>query len=40
MGLRADDGGMTGFIAIVLLVLAGPLAYYAGIDSRVDEHRR
>lgn len=31
---------MTGFIVITLLVLAGPLAYLAGVDSRTDERRR
>ena len=32
--------GMEGFLLIALLVLIGPLAAYAGVDSRVDEHRR
>jgi hypothetical protein len=34
---------MIGFLLISLLVLAGPLAFLAGVDSRADElsrHRR
>ena len=31
---------MLGFVLIVLLVLAGPLALIAGVDSRVDEVSR
>jgi hypothetical protein len=32
--------GMEGFLLIALLVLIGPLAVYAGVDSRIDAHRR
>jgi hypothetical protein len=31
---------MFAYILITLLVIAGPLAYVAGRDSRVDEHSR
>jgi hypothetical protein len=31
---------MVGFVLIMLLVLAGPLAIVAGVDSRVDERSR
>jgi hypothetical protein len=31
---------MLGFILITLLLIAGPLAYLAGIDSRIDEAAR
>jgi hypothetical protein len=29
-----------GFVLITLLLLAGPLAVVAGVDSRIDEHSR
>ena len=32
--------GMFGYILITLLVLAGPLAVFAGADSRIDEKTR
>jgi hypothetical protein len=28
------------FLTLLLLVLAGPLAYVIGVDSRLDERRR
>jgi hypothetical protein len=31
---------MFGYILITLLVIVGPLAYYAGVDSRIDENTR
>jgi hypothetical protein len=31
---------MQGFILMLILVLAGPLAVFAGVDSRIDDHRR
>jgi hypothetical protein len=31
---------MFGYVLITLLVIAGPLAVLAGIDSRVDEETR
>jgi hypothetical protein len=31
---------MFGYVLITLLVLAGPLAVLAGVDSRVDEKNR
>jgi hypothetical protein len=31
---------MFGYVLITFLVLVGPLAYLAGVDSRVDEHAR
>jgi hypothetical protein len=31
---------VTGFLLLTLLVLAGPLAYFIGVDSRVDDRRR
>jgi hypothetical protein len=31
---------MFGYILVTLLVIVGPLAYIAGIDSRIDEHSR
>jgi hypothetical protein len=31
---------MFGYVLITLLVLAGPLAVLAGVDSRVDEKSR
>jgi hypothetical protein len=35
-----DHLSMIGFVIITLLLLAGPLAYFAGVDSRKDEHSR
>jgi hypothetical protein len=32
--------GMQGFLLITILLLLGPLAAYAGVDSRIDDHRR
>jgi hypothetical protein len=29
-----------GYVLISLLVIVGPLAYFAGADSRIDEHER
>jgi hypothetical protein len=31
---------MFGYILITLIVIVGPLAYYAGRDSRIDESAR
>ncbi|MDQ3671778.1 MAG: hypothetical protein M3364_04965 [Actinomycetota bacterium] len=31
------DVGMFGYVLIALLVIVGPLAYVAGVDSRIDE---
>jgi hypothetical protein len=31
---------MLGFVLIVAIVLLAPLAYFAGVDSRVDEVER
>jgi hypothetical protein len=31
---------MFGYVLITLLVIAGPLAVLAGVDSRVDEKNR
>jgi hypothetical protein len=31
---------MFGYILIVLLLVVGPLAYFAGADSRIDEVAR
>jgi hypothetical protein len=28
------------FTLLLVLVLSGPLAYFFGADSRIDEHRR
>ena len=28
---------MFGYVLILLLVIVGPLAYFAGVDSRIDE---
>ena len=28
------------FFLITILLLLGPLAVYAGVDSRIDDHRR
>jgi hypothetical protein len=28
---------MVGVIVLILLVVVGPLAYFAGVDSRVDD---
>jgi hypothetical protein len=27
-------------LLLLVLILAGPLAFYFGVDSRIDEHRR
>ena len=32
--------GMFGYVLITLLLIAGPLAILAGVDSRVDEKNR
>jgi hypothetical protein len=32
--------GMFGYVLITLLVIAGPLAVLAGVDSRIDEKHR
>jgi len=29
-----------GYVLIALLLIIGPLAYYAGVDSRIDEKSR
>jgi hypothetical protein len=34
MGRRADDGGVTELIAIILILVVGPLAVRYGVDSR------
>jgi hypothetical protein len=31
---------MVGFVIICLLVIVGPLAYFVGVDSRIDEVAR
>jgi hypothetical protein len=31
---------MFGYILMTLLVIVGPLAYVAGVDSRIDERSR
>lgn len=31
---------MFGYVFITLLVIVGPLAYLAGVDSRIDEKSR
>jgi hypothetical protein len=31
---------MFGYVLITLLVIVGPLAYLAGVDSRLDERSR
>ena len=36
----AQDEAMFGYLLITLLLLVGPLAYFAGADSRVDERSR
>jgi hypothetical protein len=28
---------MVGFVVITVLLIVGPLAYFAGVDSRIDE---
>jgi len=38
--LGGDDGDMFGVILIALIVLAAPLAYAIGVDSRVDDVAR
>jgi hypothetical protein len=40
MLLARDNSLMIGFVLIMLLVLAGPLALVAGVDSRVDDRSR
>ncbi len=34
------DVDMFGYVLIAFLVLVGPLAYVAGVDSRIDEKSR
>jgi hypothetical protein len=34
------DEDMFGFILLALILVAGPLAFVAGADSRIDEHAR
>jgi hypothetical protein len=36
----AHHESMFGYILITLLVIVGPLAYLAGVDSRIDERSR
>ena len=36
----ADHVVMFGYVFITLLVIVGPLAYLAGVDSRIDEKSR
>jgi hypothetical protein len=36
----AHHEAMFGYILITLLVIVGPLAYLAGVDSRIDERSR
>ncbi len=31
------DVGMFGYVLMVFLVIVGPRAYFAGVDSRIDE---
>ena len=39
--LRQEDNvDMFGYVLIAFLVLVGPLAYVAGVDSRIDEKSR
>jgi hypothetical protein len=40
MDVRRQAEGVFGYILITLLVIAGPLAYFAGVDSRIDEKTR
>jgi hypothetical protein len=35
-----DDRAMLGFVLIILLLIAGPLAVVLGVDSRVDDVAR
>ncbi len=35
-----QDMPMIGFIIVLLLLIVGPLAVYAGVDSRVDDVSR
>jgi hypothetical protein len=37
---RAHHGRMFGYVLITLLLIVGPLAYLAGVDSRIDEKSR
>jgi hypothetical protein len=37
---EADHVAMFGYVFITLLVIVGPLAYLAGVDSRIDEKSR
>jgi hypothetical protein len=36
----ADHVAMFAYVFITLLVIVGPLAYLAGVDSRIDEKSR
>jgi hypothetical protein len=36
----ADHGDMVYVLAVIFLVVIGPLAVYYGADSRLDEPRR
>jgi hypothetical protein len=38
--LGSDDGVMFGVILLALILLAAPLAYAIGVDSRVDDVAR
>ena len=40
MNTRRDDGVMLVFTLLMLLLVLGPLAYFFGADSRVDDVRR
>jgi hypothetical protein len=37
---KSHHEDMFGYVLIALLVLAGPLAVLAGVDSRIDEKSR
>jgi hypothetical protein len=37
---RAQNAVMLGFLIITLLLIVGPLAVIAGVDSRVDDVSR
>jgi hypothetical protein len=40
MKRESDDGDVFGVILIALIVIAAPLAYAMGVDSRVDDVAR
>ena len=40
IGLSAHHVDVLGFVLVMLLLVVGPLAVLAGVDSRVDEPSR